>query len=54
MLVYPQCTIEEARDKKYLTCEFNNYHYSYDSPEDMEKIKIIFGITDVSEDKDKK
>ena len=53
MLVYPQCTVEEARDKKYKTCELNNYLYSYDSPEDMAKIRTIFGIADVPEDKDK-
>jgi hypothetical protein len=41
MLLYPTLTYEEAKEKKYLTAEYNKLIYEYDNPEHMEKLKKI-------------
>lgn len=48
MLLYPTLTYEEAKDKKYLTAEYNKFIYEYDNPEHMEKVKTILEIKDIS------
>lgn len=41
ILLYPQCTLQEAISFGYKTSEYNNFLYSYD---DVEKVKNIFKI----------
>jgi hypothetical protein len=44
MVLYPMLSLDEAKQKKYKTADYNKYIYSYDSPEDMAKVKTIFGL----------
>ncbi len=42
MLLYPMCSLEEARELKYNTCEYNKYLFSYDNSDDIDRIKNLF------------
>jgi hypothetical protein len=40
--LYPMLTLEEVRDKSYKSWKLNNFLYSYDRPDDMKRVKLLF------------